>query len=560
MRRSGAELLCRELGRQGVEHVFGVAGSSLVELWEAIRRDSRLRIVAATSELTASFMANGYARATGKPAVLCTIAGPGVTFASSGIAEARLGSVPLVYVVDAAPEAAVPVDDVLPLLAKNVIDVATADAVTSASRAAFACAREGEPGPVVLRVHAGAFEGSARADRPETEQAPRVATFDLGAVAERISRARRPVLLVGVGAAEAADEVAGLAERLTAPVVSTTSGRGVVSESHSLSLVFDAPWSSVEALNDVLERADLILALGCKLSRNGSRGYGLVLPSERLVRVDSSPEALDDHYPASVEIECDVGLFLSALEESLPASPSTSDWTKVEIESIRGRLDAETSPRLDPTLGPGSARDFFAALRRQLPETGIVTTDSGLHQYVARAHFRVAEPRTLLVPTGFQSMGFGIPAAIGARLATGEPTVAIIGDGGLAIVGLELITAVREQVPLTVVVLVDGYFGLIRVSQRARTGRETGVDVTIPDLPTFARSVGVEHVALDGSRDTDELLAAAIASDGVTLVEVATGDPPDLRRLTTRGRAYATTRRVLGGDRIPAARRVRKRR
>jgi acetolactate synthase-1/2/3 large subunit len=326
-------------------------------------------------------------------------------------------------------------------------------------------------------------------------------------------------------------------------VLSTTSGRGVVSEDHALALVFDAPGASVEYVNQVLERSDLVLALGCKLSRNGSRGYSLVLPADRLVRVDVSTDGLDRHYPASEEIEADVRVVVSALLEGLESSGHHSEWTLAEVASIRDRVTAESPRRLDPRLGPVRARELFEALRRQLPPGGVVTTDSGQHQYVTRAQFRVVEPRTLMVPTGFQSMGFGLPAAIGAAIATGERSVAVVGDGGLAIVGLEIAVAVREGLPLTVVVLADGHFGLIRIAQRYRVGYDIGVDVAIPDLPTFAKSLGADYAIFDGSRSADELFAAAFASDAVTLVEVPMGEPPDIGRITARGRLRAALRR-----------------
>ena len=304
----------------------------------------------------------------------------------------------------------------------------------------------------------------------------------------------------------------------------------------------DSPGASVKPLNEVLRRADLVLALGCKLSHNGSRGYALALPPERLVRVDTAPSSLDGAYPASLTVEGDVAELVATLLATLGAGESRSQWTASELESIRSRLAADTPIRLNPRLGPGSAADLFAVLRRRLPERSIVATDSGLHQYLVRAHFPVLAPRTLLLPTDFQSMGFGIPAAIGASIATGERAVAVTGDGGLDIVGFEILTAVRERVRLTVLVLVDGYLGLIRVSQLARTGREAGVDISVPRLEPLARSLDADYALLDGSRGTEDVLGDALASDGVTIVEVPTGEPPDLRRLTRRGRARSAAR------------------
>lgn len=534
--------------------MFGVPGTALVEVWDALRREPGIRVVRPTNELTASFMANGYARASGRTAVLCTIAGPGLTYAVSGIAEALLDSVPLVHVVDAGAGArpdgspalqAIRQVDVLSPLVKGVVDVGSAGDVASGARAALALACAGEPGPVLLQVDVAALQGPAAGSSPSpAASVPSFSADTLALVADTLLVSARPLLLVGMGAAGAAPAVTQLAESLGAPVLSTTSGRGVVSEQHPLSLAADIPGGPIEPLNQIVAQADVVLALGCKLSHNGSRGFALDLPSERLVRVDTASDALGGAYPAAHEIVGDVADVVAALAGMLGDADSRSEWTATELDALRERLAASIPTRLNPRLGPGSAADFFGALRRCLPERAVVATDSGLHQYLVRAHLPVLAPRTLVVPTDFQSMGFGIPAAIGAGIATGEQAVAVTGDGGLDIVGLELLTAVRERVPLTVIVLVDGYLGLIRVSQRARTGRETGVDISVPDLELFARSVGAGYARVDGSRATDDVLAAALASDGVTVVEVPTGDPPDLGRLTARGRALSTVRRV----------------
>ena len=546
-----------------MEHVFGVPGSSLVDVWEAVRRNARMRIIGSTSELMSSFMANGHARATGKPAVLCTIAGPGLTFALSGIAEALLDSVPLVFIVDAgagvradgAPglQAIEQLEVVRPLV-KQVIDVASADDVALATRAALEQASVGEPGPVLLQLAASALRGSASvsaADAPSPVEEP-----ETDAVLARLSSARRPLLVVGQGAADAAPEVTRLAEWLGSPVIATTSGRGVVSERHPLSLALDVPAGSAPILNAVIERADVVLALGCKLSHNGSRGYSLVLPPERLIRVDASREVLDLAYPASQPIEADVGRFVSSLSRRADMGGAVGGWSDEEIASWRAKLAAAKPARFDPQLGPGPASELFATLRRYLPDRAIVATDSGLHQYVVRANLPVYEPRTLLVPTDFQSMGYGVPAAIGGSLATGQRAVAVTGDGGLNIVGLELLTAVRERIPLTVLVLVDGYLGLIRLAQLARTGVETGVDVAMPRLDAFARSVGATYARLDDQSDTEAVLRGALESEDVTIVEVPMLDAPGLGRLKARGRALARVRGAVGEQTLLRIRRT----
>ena len=321
-------------------------------------------------------------------------------------------------------------------LVKCVLEVSSPDEVARATRTALGQASAGEPGPVLLQLTSQALSGAGSSPEPET--ASPLHEPDTGAIAERLLAARRPLLLVGQGAADAAPEVRRLAEWLRSPVIATTSGRGVVSERHPLCIASDVAGGPAAPLNDLVARADLVLALGCKLSHNGSRGYTLVLPAERLVRVDASREVLGLAYPSSEAVEADVGVFLTSVRRQTDGRAPASEWTDNEIASWRTKNAAQRPARFNPQLGPGPASELFAALRRHLPDRAVVASDSGLHQYVVRANFPVVEPRTLLVPTDFQSMGYGVPAAIGGSIATGERAVAVTGDGGFNIVGLEL--------------------------------------------------------------------------------------------------------------------------
>ena len=165
-------------------------------------------------------------------------------------------------------------------------------------------------------------------------------------------------------------------------------------------------------------------------------------------------------------------------------------------------------------------------LREALPDDAIVVTDSGLHQFLARRHFPVTSPRGLIVPTGLQSMGFGVPAAIGAKLAApSRPVVAVIGDGGLAMAGMELVTAVRDRIPITVVVFVDGHYGMIRLQQIQRYGTAPGSEVGSVQIAQWSASLGVRHVRFDGMAS----LHAAMATDGPVVLEVPVRDSLDMQ-------------------------------
>jgi acetolactate synthase-1/2/3 large subunit len=553
MATTAADVLCATLARRGTTHVFGIPGSETIELWDALRRSSALTSVVPTNELTGSFMAIGHARASGRPGVLSTIGGPGFTYALTGLAEALLDSVPLVHVAalptrreDGGPGLQwISQHEIAGPLVKAIIDIPEPGATADAVDEAFDVAMSGEPGPVLLQYEpatlAGRSRGGSRTEDP-TQQAPPAP--DVGEVVSRLLAAQRPVLLCGLGASRAAASVTRLAESLGAPVLTTTSGRGVVSERHRLSLVHDAPGATTAVLDELLGDADLVLCVGCKLSHNGSRGFRLRLPPETLVRVDASADAMGPPYPASLELVADAGPFLAVVAEQVAAGTAASTWTDETVADVRRRLADASSPLTEPTVAGGTPERLFAALRDALPDDAVVTADSGLHQFLLRAHFPVLAPGTLVVPANYQSMGFGIPAAIGAALATGERTVAVVGDGGLNIAGFELLTAVRAGARVTVVVLVDRHFGLIRAQQLRRAGNAFGVDIPVADLRLLAESLGAAHVLVDDVEGDD--LGRALDAADVVLVEVPTEAPEPTARDRARNLGVSLARTTVG--------------
>ena len=553
----GAEILCTTLAALGVEYVFGVPGTQNVELYDALRR-STLRSILTTHELGAAFMANGYARASGKVGVVVTIPGPGFAFTLAGLAEAKLDSVPLLLITGQPAQGpgrafrhqAIDQAAIARPLVKGVVEVERAEELGPAVVRAFELATQGEPGPVMLHTSAQAMSGTA-ADTP-LATAPFAGgdATEIDAVAARFLAARRPVILAGQGAAGAAADLRRLAERWTVPVVTTPAGRGVLPEDHPLALGFDHVRGNVVHLNQLLQRADCILAVGCKLAQNGTAGFALQLPPDRLIHVDTATSVLGANYPAQLAVCARAEqVFERLVQRCEDDSQRRSEWSAAELALWRGQLRASPAhgppePRF-PDVAGGTAAALFAALRHALPDDGILVTDSGLHQSLARLYYEVRARRGLIVPNDFQSMGYGIPAAIGARLAAPtRPVVAVIGDGGLVMAGTELLTAVREGIALTVIVFNDGQLNQIRLQQLAEFGRAHDVTLRTPDLASFARALGTQYVRLSG--DVRPQLRVAVTSPYPTLVEVLVGDSPGIQALRVKGWVRQTTRRALG--------------
>lgn len=555
-RATGGRILCSTLEQLGVRHVFGVPGTQNISLFEALRQSS-LRTILATSELAAGFMANGYYRASGKVGVLTTIPGPGFAWAVTAIAEASQDSAALLYVVNkpaAGPGTifnlqAIDQRAILATLVRRIVEVDHAADMSAGVREAFVATTVGEPGPVMLQVDECAILGDALESTPPDAVFPAPPPSDqVQQVAQMVRDSRRPVFFVGQGVNDASQLLSGLADRLGAPVIATRSARGVLSEDHPLAMTFDFGEEGVRELNALLDRSDLILAIGCKLSHNGTYGFKLRFENEKLVHVDTSADVLGANYPAKLAIQADAGAFLGALAKADAVWQSRkSNWNAEQFEACKGTGALGPKP-VEPRVegvDPPTPKEFFAALRAALPPGSCLVTDSGLHQVLATRHFRVYEPRGMILPCDFQSMGFGLPAAIGAKLAAPSRTVvALIGDGGLAMSGMELISAVREQIPLTVIVFNDGALGQIRLQQLSSYGHSHATELRTPDLALFAEAIGAKYIHF-GGEDAIGSLSGAVTRDAVTLIEVTVGDSTAFRKVKAKGLVRQSARRVL---------------
>lgn len=565
---TGGEAAGRLLRELGVEVTFGVAGTQNVHLLEGLRRAS-IRFVPGVSEVGAAFMANGHYRASGRPGVLVTSGGPGFTMALTGIAEAREDSAGLLWLAcgRSAPAGMryalqdLDEDTMAGPVVKSVWTVSRPGAVEDALPEALREVVQDEPGPVLVRLMEQALAepmrrrtaGGVRAPEDEAggDSAEGATTDDevLSRVADRLRRARRPILYAGQGAVEAAGTVDSLARRTGAAILTTTSGRGVVPEDDPRVVPVDGPGHDTDALNDLLDRSDLVLVLGAKLSQNGSHGFRLRLDPRRTVRVDADADALQANYPASVAIRGPIPEVLAGLERSLGAAEAiSSGWTDEELEGWRRRVAAPPDRMAGRAgIADGSPRDlpgFVRLLRRVLPRDGIVVTDSGRHQMVVRRHHRVLAPRGLMVPSDFQSMGFGIPAAVGAKLAAPDrPVLAVVGDGGFAMTGMELVAAVREGVTLPVLVFSDGELALIRDQQVDAWGHGVGTDLAGFSAMDLARSTGARHRILQGP--LEEALRRLLSEPGVTVGELVLKPTARARVRRARAATHNAARRLL---------------
>ncbi len=571
----GGDLLCRVLEAKGATTVFGVPGTQNVGLFDSLRR-SKLRTVLASSELGAAFMANGFFRASGEPGVLTTIPGPGFTFALTGLAEARHDSAAVVMVVPKrAPAANRPfqlqdIDQraIAEPIVKRFFRVDSSELLASTVDEAWSLSLQGEPGPVIIEVdNAVLEERGGKTDLPVGTGLPLPGPEQrqVDRAIESLLEAERILVFIGQGASGASEAVRELVEALGACAISTSSGRGVIPDPSARMLSGDFSGWGTGLANKLIGASDLVLVLGCKLSHNGSSGFRLRLPSEKMIRVDSSLESFGGEYPASLEIHSDIGEFLDSLKTgALHGNRESRGWALQELEELKGGFERERkrSSEALPRLSKGDEEGlsgFFGTLREALPDDCILVTDSGIHQTAVRRGFEVRDTRGLIMPADFQSMGFGLPAAIGARMAAPErQVVAVVGDGGMAMAGLELTTAVREGMDLTVIVFNDGHLGQIRLQQISDTGVPFSTELGGVSFQPFAEAIGASYLAVDGTNV--QTLHEAVSNPGVTLVDVLLSESPHASRLRTTGLIKAGVRKAIGAGGIRVLKNVLRRR
>jgi acetolactate synthase-1/2/3 large subunit len=321
-----------------------------------------------------------------------------------------------------------------------------------------------------------------------------------------------------------------------------------VPESHPRVLAGDYALAGVGIVNDAISGADLVLALGCKFSHNSTAGFQLRIDPAKLIHVDASASVLNANYPASLAIESDVQKALIQLGDGAATEDGTG-WTAEAIESYRSRLDAAVieSMQIAPKLPAEAGTDwpgFFRILSDAFGPELVLVPDSGMHQMITRAFARIQWAGGILSPIDFQSMGFGLPASIGALAANPRrPVAAIIGDGGLVMTAPELLTAVREKLPLTVIVFNDGQYNLIRLQQLSAFGKAHGAEVTPMDYDALCRALGVTYYRLD--RDAGSVVGDIANDTGVRLLEVPLTDPGSVRSSAIKGQLKATARRHL---------------
>jgi acetolactate synthase-1/2/3 large subunit len=525
---TGGQAVVAALEAAGVDTVFGIPGVHNLDVYDALA-ESAIRSVHVRHEEGAAFMADGYARASGRPGVALTITGPGATNALTGIGTAYSDSSPVLLLT---AQLARPLIDqergdlhdirdqpgIFRTLTAWTARASTVREIPTLIHRAMATFRSARPRPIHVEVP---LDVLAETDDVEIGPVPAAAPpaprpEEVAAAAVRLAGAGRVAILAGggVNAAGATPALVRVAEILQAPVLHTAMGMGAFPDDHPLAL--GTGWDLEYTMGRVLAEADALLAVGCRFAGLTTRQWTLRVPPT-VVQIDIDPREIGKNYPAT-GVVADARLGLLALAEALEAAGVRRPPADPELQRARAARWAALRARYPAEIG--ILEDLGAVLGRD----GTLVADMTGVGYWARRTWRAPRPRSFLFPMGFGTLGFALPAAIGARLA--EPArrlVCVAGDGGYLFTGQELATAVHHGVAFPCVIFNDGSFGAIRHFQKRRFGREVNAELTNPDFVRLAEAYGARGVRLDRLGDLRGALTEALAADRMTIIE-APGD------------------------------------
>ncbi len=505
------------LERLGVELAFGLPGVHNLAIWKALA-GSGIRLVGVRHEQTAVYAADGYARATGRLGVALVTTGPGAanTLAATGEAMAS-GSPVLVIATD------IPVALRRPGVYRGVLHetrdqpamfapvtkwAATVGDIGNAVLGAGQLALTAPTGPVYVGVPTDLL---AMSTLPLAVEEPAVAASvpDVGAAVELLAGAERPLIWAGGGAlrAGAGEAVGELALKLSAPVITTYMSRGLIPPDHPCAAPGPVHAPEVGALWD---GADVVLAIGTDFDGMMTQNWAMPRPP-RLVAVNVDPDDANKNYAADLTLVGDARVV-----------------TELLVERVAPRA-AVGMPAIEVPIDDPEAARFLDVMERVLPDDALVVADMCIPGYWLGGYRRVPAPRKLAYPVGWGTLGFGFPASIGSALAGVGPAVCVCGDGGFLYACGELATVAQEGVSLTVVLVDDGGYGMLRYDQLRKGDEPFGVDLVRPDFAALAASFGVGAVTVDGFGDEfEQALAASVSGGGaaVIVVNAALTPPP----------------------------------
>ena len=531
MKLTGSQIVCESLLKEGVDTIFGYPGGAVINLYDALI-EYPLRHILVRHEQAAAHAADGYARVSGKVGVCLATSGPGATNLVTGIATAYMDSSPIVAITgqvstsllgrDAFQE--VDITGITMPITKHsylVTDVADLPAVM---KEAFYIARTGRPGPVLIDIPKDVTANETEFEYPEGVNLPGYRPTVEGhprqieRVAEMISRAERPVIMAGHGVilAEAEDELLALAERANLPVLSTLLGISAIPETHRLSLGMVGMHGGKHA-NQAVQKADMVLVLGARFSDRVTGKLGQFAPNAKIIHIDIDPAEIGKNVKPDLSVVGDLKDILRQLSHKVEPN-LLADWL---ADILRSRQRSQDTKALYPPDGKLMPPMVIREIWRATGGKAIMVSDVGQNQMWEAQYYFHDRRRGLATSGGLGTMGFALPAAMGAQAAEPNATVwATVGDGGFQMNLQELATIAQEKFPIKIALLNNGYLGMVRQWQELFFERRYAhTPISGPDYLKLAEAYGIPAKQVLAADDISQAIAEAMEIQGPVLLE-----------------------------------------
>ena len=531
MRKTGGQIVCESLLKEGVDVLFGLPGGAILPLYQTLPEYPQLRHILVRHEQGAAHAADGYARVTGRPGVAWATSGPGVTNLVTGIATAQMDSVPMVLITGQVPRAAIGSDAfqetdttgiTLPITKHNYL-VMHASEVAPAIKEAFHIASTGRPGPVLVDIPKDVFQEETEFEYPETVDIagykPRVEghAAQIKRAAKLIAEAKRPVILAGHGVifSGAYDELRELAEKAQVPVITTLLGISSFPDDHVLCVGMPGMHGMAYA-SLAIEEADLLIALGMRFDDRITGKASAFALGSRKIHVDIDPSEIGKNVKVDVPIVGDLKQVLQKMNRYV--APATHlEWIQ-RIEELKKDHPSMNIRETDKLLPQFIIRELSNATNGD----SIVVTGVGQHQMWAAQHYMFNEPRSFVTSGGSGAMGYEVPGAMGAQVGRPDKTVwSVAGDGGFQMTMAELATLVENKIPVKFAIMNNNYLGMVRQWQEFFYERSyVATNYTAnPDFVKLADAFGMLGIRVTDKTQVRTAIERAMEYDGPALVD-----------------------------------------
>ncbi len=529
----GAQAIVKCLEREGIEVVFGIPGLYNMPIFDALYRHPTIQVVTVRHEQGAAFMADGYARATGKLPAIIPLPGPGLTNAMTGIGEAFYDSSPMLVLVTQVNRDFINIDagllhemtnqfEMLEPLTKYGERIKKSEEISEVFHRVMTELRSGRPRPVQIEIprdiQVEMVEWTDEMDNlaPAKLEPSQLSVEQVRTAAAALREAERPLIYAGGGvvSGDASPELIRLAERLGAPVLTTGMGVGSIPSDHPLAC--GVAWIASADIRPLVKACDAFLAVGTRFNQGMTHDWNLPLPSTT-IRIDIDAKEIERNLHMQHKLVGDAKTTMAALDEILRQQGAHRQGA-IHPTLVQARLEYRAALK----ARVGGTTPWMQALRQTLPTNTILSCDMSLFWADMLGIFPIYQPRTMLFPWGFGTLGFAVPEAIGAKFAQpDQPVVAICGDGAFLFTGTELATAVQYGLNIPIIIPNNNAYGMIKVQQRDQFDEQfMAVDLVNPDFVKLAQAFGAHGELVTTPEQLSDALGRAMAVDKPTIIEI----------------------------------------